>query len=646
MGYRAFKTGLAMGASGNPFIGAMQTGVAMEQYRAQKRDTEWQKMSGNVARLETDYRKLLDKNPGMTSAQAWAHPSIAPKAARLMSHRYIQQQLLEGRDDLDPRKGVELRGSQDSAQGILVGYRKDTGEEVPLTRGKSAAPGDPILQFTAQQGIEFIKEEVANATGAPTSKNVTDVYEATARAQGSGDLSYAASNNPANTAAAPQSMGTLPAPPGIPEEVQPAPVTEAAPSFPEQAAVQQQQADEARAEVERGEYTGRGGPPVIPQEMLTEERQRRGFPAEGETRMTRRGRRRVTARTTKPDEPTTVEGNTESQENFMRAFNQAETPEEKMQIQIQAEKADQKFREQQGEKVEAVSTKMAEVKSTEPDKILEKMSADDMDVITKDVGKRPDFYSGTIRGRAALAATARHLGLMGGDSVQAMQAAQNFIRYGSIAKPLTALEVQAARIKLVGDQLELREKIHDYQIKLREGGVVDTAALREDAMPTMEGLSRITDPEMEEEARLASAQRAFGISVNHSLAIDAGMKKAQIGQNLGREGMALKQEQVKYSLSLAYDKFLQDNPDEIDITQYTFADFMSALGDVDKWWRFWGPSESKGKAALSRLGLSQRDLKRLSAAYRNVSGAEAAYDAADPVMQALDEEYLEQQRAQ
>lgn len=621
MGYRAFKTGLAMGASGNPFIGAMQTGVAMEQYRAQKRDTEWQKMSGNVARLETDYRKLLDKNPGMTSAQAWAHPSIAPKAARLMSHRYIQQQLLEGRDDLDPRKGVELRGSQDSAQGILVGYRKDTGEEVPLTRGKSAAPGDPILQFTAQQGIEFIKEEVANATGSPTALNVTDVYEKMAGG-GTGDLSYAASNNPANTSATPQSMGTLPAPPGMqaqPEVAQPAapeaePTTTAAITASEQRAAGvpsstdwilrdkgQSEADAAnkRAIMETGPQ-GSGANFNVPTPPRAEAERALAEKAAG---------------------PGLTMGEAHEQElsGMANQFNQSTNPEEQRTIRKDMNIKINDYVQKETEIAATVNEDIRKASTNDPEVNAKNITPEQASAVVSEAGRRPDFYQNTNRGRAAIAATMRHLNMLGPDSATSALAAINYAKYGSIDKPMTALEYETQvidnKVKWMEAENKRRKMLQDLSTQVitnQKDAMELQIKAREVAEITLDPLMSQFYPGYDEEDIKARKDSTWLTMTRNNSELDAILT----GAGYKRGGFAENNEwdNAKMSLSILYDNFMRDNKGVADRTSMSLSEVLAKGGNVTKWYDWFGFDDDWSEKTFKNLQLPVHQLRRLMAA--------------------------------
>jgi len=162
-----------MGAGGNPFISAMQTGVAMEDYRAEKRTKKYGELSNNVAMLETEHQEVMN-NEGISADQAWQHPSIAGRLQKLSQHQYFVDDLFEGRDELDKSKGMEIR-ADGKGKAVMVGFRKDTGEAVPFTHGKTSQPDDPMAQFTPSQGVNWIKRQIAYNTGAPSRMNETDV---------------------------------------------------------------------------------------------------------------------------------------------------------------------------------------------------------------------------------------------------------------------------------------------------------------------------------------------------------------------------------------------------------------------------------------------------------------------------------------
>lgn len=648
--YGAFKRG--MGSGGNPFVGAMMTGVMMEEYRDNKRNKEYGVISGNLERLETDHAKVM-ADKGLTANQAWQDPTLASRLQKLSGHRYFQEALFDGRDELDRSKGLQMQ-TNDSGKAILVGFRKDNGEAVPFTIGKSSQPGDPIVTFSPTQGVTWMKGQVAEYTGAPTALNPTDVYEESAVG---GLYTSGAKPKAAPQAAAPQTMGTLPAPPSVPIEP-PAPTTfvgradaVVAKTEADRLATEQKNAADSRAVLD--DYTGRGAPPTLSQEFREEEKARKEKkeePEEPKSKDRRALEQDYTGRGAPPILPEDLRNeemarkHDNTQDNFVKAYNEAETGEEKFQIREQAEREQDMYDAGQAKKVEPVKKKIAKVNSNDPDTIVKNMTKDDMDVITKDVAKNLSFYQGTIRGRAALAATARFLGvgIMGGDTTIAREAAHNFVQYGTPVKPKTAMEKYAANIDLVGKLLENRTKSLEIQKKVREGGKFNMGETMAAARPVTTTLVKRMLPDVEgEEAINDMADQIFLTSTHNSMALTAGMNDAKIGFGLGPEGKSYKQEAVKYSLSTAYHAFLEASKgDGLDTAKYTFAYFMKTLGDVDAWWHPLGPSESEGKEALAAMGLTYNDLRNLTAAYRNYYLAEQQVQEAGVVPAELDDKYF------
>ena len=464
MGYAAFRRGLGLGGGGNPFISAMQTGVAMEAYREEKYNQKVSEGFSAYQQINNQIRTEMTKQD-ISRTAAMGLPHIKAQMNTLSASPFLQKSMKHYQGmprNINQEAPAELTVGKD---GALIQYGGVEGGPVPQTTGGSSDPADPINVIPSAATLwDWAGNEYAKKLGLPTAMSQAQAIEHFGPGLAN---TTAIPVPPTEVGTEPKSMATPPAAPTGPMaapssfQQEPAPEAPVDPTLPTAntpeaintavnakldagyARGQQRQDEASRGALikdtpdldlgldteeakQATTFKGTGALDKISEWWNAEPEEGVKYidhPEFGEVKVTTDQAEdyRTTGAYALPENPVSAkqqqEAETEKVDNLVNARMDAKQRGDDTEVKALDDQLRLMATERtriQAATAEAVMKKSPDI--TDPVATAKTMTEPQVEAVGQDIQKRPEFYSGTPWGRSLLASTMLKMGLFGDKS--------------------------------------------------------------------------------------------------------------------------------------------------------------------------------------------------------------------------------------